>query len=239
VISPRPECLLRWISYFAAAALCACGAKKLPPEAGGERPPKLEAELPKAVDKVEEQIVERVSPGPQEWLAFSAVRHRMFYLQGATPVLQKAAGSSPESAGEKKHAQRVAGLLAEMPEVEASYAKQKEALLAKLDEEKRKLLETEMVREVEVRELMDARVALKYPSIPAGEQKAEVDAAALAAVEKDLDAKRRSLQEIREQLAPELIGAFCAPEDLAAMYQAAERAGVLKRGDGWPRARRN
>lgn len=172
-------------------------------------------------------------PDGKEWLIFSATRHRLIHLQTAIPIYERAASKDGQS--RELSATRGKAMRAELPLVEASYAKQKAALLAKLDPEKQKLLETELVQELEARALRDDYSRVRYPKTEPGQVRdKQADAEALKAVNKQIADKDKSLEAIRGQLSPDLVGFNPGPERTREMYDLAEEAGALKHGEDWP-----
>ncbi|MCW1917121.1 hypothetical protein OJ996_26300 [Luteolibacter sp. GHJ8] len=203
-LSPVGWVLLRWISYFLAVALCACGERRAP-----------------------EPV--RVEPAEQDWLVYSALRHRLHFLRDA-PRGELGRKLAAEDAGIRALAEtQLAELSRELPEVESMKAARERLLLENIDEARQEVFRQEMALEDEVRERMWALATAR----DAVEQAADA-AARMSTMEQELEAKQAELAQGRARLSPGLIGAAPGLENLWKMYEAAEEAGAMKRGYGWP-----
>jgi hypothetical protein len=172
------------------------------------------------VESSASEVPEDSVPSDDDWLIFGAARHRMHFLRMATTV-DTSDPQTHELARLQLKPDIVAELKAELPKVEELYARQRTAIVAKLDAEQAKLFEQEIALEAEIAEKM----------MPIFWQPRETKVWESST---ELATKLEKLKELRAPLSPWLFGLPAKKSEVEEMYDTAYLRKAMKSGYGWP-----
>lgn len=159
-------------------------------------------------------------PSDDDWLIFGAARYRMHYLRMATTI-DTNDPQTHELARLSLKPDIVAELKVELPKVEELYARQRTAIMAKLDAEQAKIFEQEIALDAELAEKL---IAVYW----------EPRATKMMETSAELKPKVEEVRKLRASLSPWFFGMPAKQSEVEEMYDTAYRQKAMKPGYAWP-----